>query len=68
MQIQKDIALKEEMKRQEQRIKYEEGKAIKDKEAEIKRIIEGVRQSKVKFLSDLRIPEKYQADLNKRKF
>lgn len=56
------------MKRQEQRIKYEEGKAIKDKEAEIKRIIEGVRQSKVKFLSDLRIPEKYQADLNKRKF
>lgn len=66
--IQKEIALKEEKKKQEMRIKYEEGKAIKDKEAAVKRMLEEVRKSKLEVLKNYNIPAKYQIELASKKF
>lgn len=66
--VQRDIALKEEQQRQAIRQKYEEGKAIKDKEARIKRTIEEARKSKLDYLSNLGIPEKYITGLGIKKF
>lgn len=66
--LQREIARKEEQKRQIFREKYEEGKAIKDKETLIKNMIEEVRKSKLDLLKNYNIPEKYQLELAKKKF
>lgn len=66
--LQREIAYKEEMKKQAIREKYEEGKAIKDKDATIKKMIEKVRKEKLDLLKSYNIPEKYQLDLAKKKF
>jgi hypothetical protein len=66
--LQKEIALKEERKRQEMRVKYEEGKAIKDKEVGVKRMLEEVRRSKLELLKQYNIPAKYQIELASKKF
>lgn len=49
-------------------MKYEEGKAIKDKEVAVKRKLEEVRKSKLEMLKQYNIPSKYQIELASKKF
>lgn len=62
------MARKEEKRKEDMRIKYEEGKAIKDKDVAVKKLLEDVRRSKLEQLKQYNIPEKYQMELASKKF
>jgi hypothetical protein len=66
-QLKKQIALNEEKKKQDKRSYLEEGKKIKDKLAAEKRLLENIKEEKLHDLKTLGIPDKYQAELTKKK-
>jgi len=62
-QLKKQIALNEEKNKQEKRSLLEEGKKIKDKLSAEKKLLEHIKQEKITELKSQDIPEKYQAEL-----
>ena len=66
-EIRKQIALNEEKKRQEERLKLEEGKKMKDQLESHKERLEEIKQAKLEELKSMGIKDKYTAELNKKK-
>jgi len=66
-QLKKQIAVNEEKQKQDKRGYLEEGKKIKDKLTAEKKLLENIKSEKLGELQDLGIPEKYQAELAKKK-
>jgi len=66
-QLKKQIAINEEKKKQDKREFLEEGKKIKVKMSNEKQLLENIKTSKLGQLMDLDIPEKYTAELAKKR-
>jgi len=66
-QLKKQISINEEKKKQDKRTYLEEGKKIKDKLSNEKKLLEAVKEEKLNDLQAIGIPEKYQAELAKKK-
>ena len=66
-QLKKQMALNEEKAKQDNRNRLEEGKKIKDKLANEKKILEKLKQEKITELKSHDITEKYLSDLLKKK-
>ncbi len=66
-QLKKQMALNEEKGKQEKRSLLEEGKKIKDKLAAEKRLLEHIKQEKITELKSHDIPDKYQAELARKR-
>ena len=68
MGLQREIAIKEELRKQQIREKYEEGKYIKDAEKANRMLIEGKRQQLLDFMQKMEIPQQYQLKLSRKNF
>ncbi|CAK89143.1 unnamed protein product (macronuclear) [Paramecium tetraurelia] len=66
-ELRKQIIQNEERKKQEERDKLEEGKKIKDRLNQEKRLLESIKDTKLKDLNEKSIPDKYKAELAKKK-
>lgn len=67
LELRKQMAISEEAQKQSMRFKYEAGKKIKDDLSKDHKILERIKQEKLKQLENLGIPEKYHVDLVKLK-
>lgn len=63
VELNKQIAVKSENKRQATRLKYESGKQIKDILKSEHEVLEKIKREKLQVMKDLGIPEKYQVEL-----
>jgi hypothetical protein len=61
------MASKDESMFQALRSKYEESKKIKDDQQSELRVLEKIKERKIKELEDMGVPEKYIVDLKKQK-
>ena len=66
-QLKKQIAVHEEKKRQERREFLEEGKKVRDKLAEEKKLLEIIKNQKLEELIDMGIASKYTAELARKR-
>ncbi|CAD8168660.1 unnamed protein product [Paramecium pentaurelia] len=66
-ELRKQISMNEEKRKQEERDKLEEGKKIRDKMINEKKLLENIKEQKLKGLNDNTIPDKYKAELAKKK-
>lgn len=66
-EIKKQMASKDESMFQALRSKYEESKKIKDDQQSELRVLEKIKERKIKELEDMGVPEKYIVDLKKQK-
>ena len=66
-EIKKQIATKDESQFQKLRSKYEESKKIKDDQQAELRLLEKIKERKIKELEGMGVPEKYIVDLKKQK-
>lgn len=67
LQIRAQIQANEELKRQ-QRLDYlEEGRKVRQKQEDEKKKLENIKKKKITNLQDLGVPDKYQAELNRKR-
>lgn len=66
-QLKKQIAINEEKKKQGKREFLEEGKKIKDNLSNEKRLLEGIKSDKLTELTSYGIPNKYTAELARKR-
>jgi len=67
LELKKQILINEEKKNQDKRNLLEEGKKIKDKLRNEKRTLEEIKHQKIEGLKAHNIPDKYIAELTKKK-
>jgi len=66
-ELRKQMAQNEESRKQAARDKYEEGKKIRDKLEAERRTLERIKQDKLGLLYNDNIPDKYTAELARKK-
>jgi len=66
-ELRKQIALNEELKKQAERDRLEEGKKIKDNLVNHKQLLENIKSKKLDDLKSLSIKEKYTSELARKK-
>ena len=66
-ELRKQISIKEELRKQEERDRLEEGKKIKDQLKRHKEILEDIKYKKLEELKKQGIPDKYTAELSRKK-
>ena len=66
-ELRKQIALNEELKKQGERDRLEEGKKIKDNLKNHKQLLENIKSKKLDELKGLTIKEKYTSELARKK-
>ena len=66
-ELRKQISIKEELRKQEERDGLEEGKKIKDQLKRHKEILEDIKYKKLEELKKQGIPDKYTAELSRKK-
>ena len=66
-ELRKQISLNEELKKQAERDRLEEGKKIKDNLANHKQLLENIKSKKLEDLKGLGIKDKYTSELARKK-
>jgi len=66
-ELRKQMAQNDEGRKQNARDKYEEGKKIRDKLEAERRTLERIKQEKLNMLYNETIPDKYTAELARKK-